>query len=130
MGKPPVTVNEVYPERGGGLGYKGYVSTYGVRQNFFVRPIKIMIQSLQILREMITLKIGIVGLGYVGLTLAVAAAARGAEVFGTEINPKIKFALSNNRAIFFEPKLDELIAAHNHKNFHCVNSFDAPERSI
>lgn len=26
MGKPPVTVNEVYPEHGSGLGYKGYVS--------------------------------------------------------------------------------------------------------
>lgn len=26
MGKPPVTVKEVYPEKGGGLGYKGYIS--------------------------------------------------------------------------------------------------------
>ena len=72
------------------------------------------------------LKIGIVGLGYVGLTLAIVAASRGAEVFGTEINPKIKAGLEENRATFFEPKLDELIAKHNHKNFHCINSFNAP----
>ena len=26
MAKPPVTVKEVFPEKGGGLGYKGYVS--------------------------------------------------------------------------------------------------------
>lgn len=72
------------------------------------------------------MKIGIIGLGYVGLTLAMAAAARGAEVFGTEINPQIKKSLAENRAIFFEPKLDELIAKHNHKNFHCVNELPPP----
>ena len=72
------------------------------------------------------MRLGIVGLGYVGLTLAMAAASRGAEVFGTEINPKIKSCLAHNRAHFFEPKLDELIAAHNHKNFHCVDFFDTP----
>lgn len=72
------------------------------------------------------MKIGIVGLGYVGLTLAIAAASRGAEVFGTEINPQIKSALANNRATFFEPQLDELIAEHNHKNFHCVEQFTPP----
>lgn len=33
------------------------------------------------------LKIGIVGLGYVGLTLAIAATSCGSEVFGMEINP-------------------------------------------
>ena len=70
------------------------------------------------------MRIGIVGLGYVGLTLAIAAAERGAEVFGTEINPQIKASLAENRATFFEPKLDEFIAKHNHKNFHCINNFN------
>lgn len=72
------------------------------------------------------MRIGIVGLGYVGLTLAMAAAERGAEVFGTEINPKIKASLANNRAHFFEPKLDELIAKHNGKNFHCIDLLGTP----
>ena len=74
------------------------------------------------------MRIGIVGLGYVGLTLAIAAAARGAEVFGTEINPQIKASLTENRACFFEPKLNELIAKHNHKNFHCVETLPPPMR--
>lgn len=75
------------------------------------------------------MRIGIVGLGYVGLTLAIVAAARGAEVFGTELNPKIKAALSENRATFFEPKLDALIAKHNRKNFYCVDKF-TPSRIV
>lgn len=72
------------------------------------------------------MRIGIVGLGYVGLTLAIAAATRGAEVFGTELNPKIKTCLAQNHAHFFEPKLDELIAKHNHKNFYCVDKLNTP----
>ncbi len=72
------------------------------------------------------MRIGIVGLGYVGLTLAIAAASRGAEIFGTELNPKIKACLQKDRANFFEPGLDELIAKHNRKNFHCVDTFNNP----
>ena len=71
------------------------------------------------------MRIGIVGLGYVGLTLAVAAADSGIEVFGTEINPEIKAALKNNRAHFYETGLNELIEVHNNKNFFCVDSFPA-----
>ena len=76
------------------------------------------------------MRLGIVGLGYVGLTLAMAAVARGAEVFGTEINPQIKSCLAQNRAHFFEPNLDKLIAAHNHKNFHCVDFSITPPHSV
>ena len=73
------------------------------------------------------MRIGIVGLGYVGLTLAIAAAARGMEVCGTEINPSIKESLRHDRAHFYEPGLDDLIAEHNRKNFHCVESFPIDE---
>ena len=59
--------------------------------------------------------IGIVGLGYVGLTLAIAAADSGFEVWGVEINPKIKAALSQNKAHFHETGLDALIEKHNNK---------------
>ena len=74
------------------------------------------------------LRIGIVGLGYVGLTLAIAAAARNIEVYGIEINPAIKKCLSEDRAHFFEPGLDELIAKHNRKNFNCVEEFPADKQ--
>ena len=53
--------------------------------------------------------IGIIGLGYVGLTLAVAAAAKGIEVYGVETNQHIKDCLKENRAHFYEPGLDNLI---------------------
>ena len=42
------------------------------------------------------MRIGIVGLGYVGLTLGIAAADCGIEVYGTEINPVKRSALKNN----------------------------------
>lgn len=67
--------------------------------------------------------IGIIGLGYVGLTLAIAAADCGVTVYGTEVNPHIKDCLARNKAHFFEPGLDKLIEAHNHKTFFCVDEF-------
>ena len=74
------------------------------------------------------MRIGIVGLGYVGLTLGIVAADCGFEVFGTEINPAVKIALKNNRAHFHETGLNELIAEHNGKNFHCVENFPVDKK--
>ena len=71
------------------------------------------------------MKIGIIGLGYVGLTLAIAAADNGIEVYGVEINPEIKACLKRNRAHFYEPGLDALIERNNHNTFHCVDTFPA-----
>lgn len=71
------------------------------------------------------MRIGIVGLGYVGLTLAIAAADNGVEVYGVETNPHIKECLRENRAHFFEPNLDALIKRHNNKTFYCVEEFPA-----
>lgn len=47
--------------------------------------------------------IGIIGLGYVGLTLAVAASAHDVDVYGVEVNQHIKDCLKKNKAHFFEP---------------------------
>ena len=69
------------------------------------------------------MRIGIIGLGYVGLTLAIAAADHGSDVYGVEIDPNIKKCLANNRAHFFEPGLDSLIRLHNGRSFHCVDEF-------
>ena len=74
------------------------------------------------------MRIGIVGLGYVGLTLGIAAADCGIEIYGTEINPVIKSALKNNHAHFHETGLNELIEVHNGKNFHCVDKFPADKK--
>lgn len=69
------------------------------------------------------MNIGIIGLGYVGLTLAIAMADCGITTYGVEINPHIKDCLAKNQAHFFEPGLDGLIAKHNHKDFFCVEQF-------
>ncbi len=69
------------------------------------------------------MRIGIIGLGYVGLTLAIAAADSGVDVYGIEIDTQILKCLENNHAHFFEPGLDELITQHNGRNFHSGEHF-------
>lgn len=71
------------------------------------------------------MRIGIIGLGYVGLTLAIAAADNGVDVYGVEVDQHIKDCLKENHAHFFEPGLDALIRRHNEKTFHCVEEFPA-----
>jgi UDP-N-acetyl-D-mannosaminuronic acid dehydrogenase len=48
----------------------------------------------------------VVGLGYVGLTLATVLAEVGYEVSGVEINPEILAALQRGKPHFFEPGLE------------------------
>lgn len=67
--------------------------------------------------------IGIIGLGFVGLTFAVAAAKQGFIVYGVEKNNYIHKCLSENRAHFFEPGLDRLIEKHMNHNLFCVGKF-------
>lgn len=67
--------------------------------------------------------IGVIGLGYVGLTLAIAAASRGITTYGIETNTHIKQCLLQNRAHFFEPGLDDLIGEYNGRTFWCVDRF-------
>jgi UDP-N-acetyl-D-mannosaminuronic acid dehydrogenase len=52
----------------------------------------------------------VVGMGYVGLTLAVTLAGNGVTVVGVERDPAVRGALREGRAPFFEPGLDEALA--------------------
>lgn len=67
--------------------------------------------------------IGIIGLGYVGLTLAIAAASHGIITYGIEVNTHIKNCLAHNHAHFYEPGLNQLIEECNQKTFYCVEKF-------
>lgn len=69
------------------------------------------------------MNIGIIGLGYVGLTLAIAAADHGIVTYGVEVNQNIKNCLAHKKAHFFEPGLDELIEKNIEKTFFCVEQF-------
>jgi len=48
-------------------------------------------------------RIGVIGMGYVGLTLTAAMARKGFEVHGVEIQPAILDSLSRGRPHIFEP---------------------------
>lgn len=57
-------------------------------------------------------KICILGLGYVGLTLAVHAARNGYEVHGVEVLEATLDTINSGHAPFHEPGIDRLIQAH------------------
>ena len=55
--------------------------------------------------------VGIVGLGYVGLTLAVALARRGFTVHGVDTAPRVVAAVAAARPHLFEPGVEEGLRA-------------------
>ncbi|MCC6274532.1 MAG: nucleotide sugar dehydrogenase, partial [Leptospiraceae bacterium] len=64
-------------------------------------------------------KICVMGLGYVGLTLAVTLADVGFDVYGIEIRDDILEKLKNGEAHFYEPKLNEKLKKVIKKNRFC-----------
>ena len=59
-----------------------------------------------------TLKLTVIGTGYLGATHAAAMADLGFEVLGLDIAPEKIAALETGRAPMYEPGLDELLARH------------------
>ena len=57
------------------------------------------------------LTVGVVGLGYLGAVHAAGMAALGHRVVGYDVDPRKVDALRHARAPFFEPGLEELLAA-------------------
>jgi UDP-N-acetyl-D-mannosaminuronic acid dehydrogenase len=55
--------------------------------------------------------VGVVGMGYVGLTMAVALARKGFTVHGADTSPAVLAALAEGRAPLFEPGVEEGLAA-------------------
>jgi UDP-N-acetyl-D-mannosaminuronic acid dehydrogenase len=55
--------------------------------------------------------IGVVGLGYVGLTLTAALADRGFVVHGADVSPRVIDTLAQGRSHIFEPGVEEIFAA-------------------
>jgi UDP-N-acetyl-D-mannosaminuronic acid dehydrogenase len=56
--------------------------------------------------------VGIVGLGYVGLTLAVTLARKGFTVHGVDASPRVLEALAQKRPHLFEPGVEEGLQAY------------------
>ncbi len=57
-------------------------------------------------------KIGVVGMGYVGLTLTAALADKGFTVYGADVSPTVVASLSRGRPHIFEPGIEDIFAAH------------------
>jgi len=55
------------------------------------------------------MKIGIVGLGFVGLSLTSVLASKGYEVIGIDIDKEKQIKISNGISPFFEPELENLL---------------------
>ena len=56
------------------------------------------------------MKVGVVGLGFVGLSLSVVLAYKGYEVIGIDINEEKVRTIKNGRAPFYEENLEELLS--------------------
>jgi UDP-N-acetyl-D-mannosaminuronic acid dehydrogenase len=63
-------------------------------------------------------KIGVVGMGYVGLTLTAALADKGFTVYGADVSPAVLESLSRGRPHIFEPGVEEVFAAHLGERIH------------
>jgi UDP-N-acetyl-D-mannosaminuronic acid dehydrogenase len=53
-------------------------------------------------------QVGVIGMGYVGLTLAAAMARRGYEVHGVDTQPALLETLANGRPHIFEPGVEDV----------------------
>ena len=62
--------------------------------------------------------VGVVGLGYAGLTLAAALAGKGHIVHGADISPTVVATLAQRRSHIFEPGIDEVLRDHLGSSLH------------
>jgi UDP-N-acetyl-D-mannosaminuronic acid dehydrogenase len=53
--------------------------------------------------------IGVVGMGYVGLTLTAALARAGNTVFGVDVQPAVRESLARGRPLIFEPGVEDVL---------------------
>ncbi len=67
----------------------------------------------------------IVGLGYVGLTLALALADKGKKVWGFDTNKEILKTLKNKRSHVYEKNIDKILKKNFNKNFFLVNRINS-----
>jgi len=69
--------------------------------------------------------VGVIGLGYVGLTLAVALAKKGLTVHGVDTSPAVLEALGQGRAHLFEPGVEGGLRAFLGERIHVAPALPA-----
>ena len=68
--------------------------------------------------------IAVLGLGFVGLTVALGFAEKGIEVYGVDTDEFRADLIRNGKIPYFEPGLDEALERHINGNFHVVPDLD------
>lgn len=63
-------------------------------------------------------KVCVIGLGFVGMTMATVVASKEFSVVGVETNPERLDNIKNCKVPFFEPKVDEFLSNTINKTFH------------
>ncbi|MBI5676329.1 MAG: nucleotide sugar dehydrogenase [Nitrospirae bacterium] len=58
----------------------------------------------------------VIGMGFIGLTLAATLAEAGIKVFGVDVNQEVVDSLSEKRCYFYEPGLAELLIKYGGRN--------------
>jgi nucleotide sugar dehydrogenase len=64
----------------------------------------------------------VIGLGYIGLTLALSLASRGRNVYGFDTDSKRIELLRQHKSYILEPGIDSLLQKHLSSNFHVSSS--------
>jgi UDP-glucose 6-dehydrogenase len=61
-------------------------------------------------------KVCVLGMGFIGLTLAATLAEAGNDVFGVDVIPEVVDSLRAKKCYFFEPGLTESVKKYGGKN--------------
>ena len=69
------------------------------------------------------MKVGVVGLGYVGIVTAAVLADQGHQIMGVDTDKDKISRLQAGKSVIFEPGLDELISR-NHQRFEFTSNYD------
>ena len=72
-------------------------------------------------------KVCVLGMGFIGLTLATTLAEAGAEVLGVDVVPEVVDSLKKKTCYFFEPGLNELVKKYGNRNLIFTDTI--PDRS-
>ena len=76
-------------------------------------------------------RVAVIGLGYVGLTLAVSLANRGHQVTGIDIKSSIISSLNNGNSHIFEPGLEDMLKANiKRKSIEFCEKFNSGAHQI
>ncbi|MFC7328620.1 nucleotide sugar dehydrogenase [Marinactinospora rubrisoli] len=75
--------------------------------------------------------VAVVGLGYVGLPLALALAGTGTRVVGVDTSARVRDALAEGRPLFVEPGVEEALRARTPEEFAVTDRLpDTPPRAV